>query len=69
MVPQMKLDNYEDWKHCITVSCGIPLTPDYIEKRIASLKDPDDYHTQQFVKTWGDAHLQRVIGWFEKARG
>ena len=27
------------------------------------------YHTQQFVKTWGDAHLQRVIGWFEKAHG
>ena len=65
----MKLDNYDDWKHCITISCGIPLTTDYIEKRITSLKDPNDYHTRQFVKTWGDAHLQRVIGWFEKARG
>jgi len=65
----MKLSTYEDWKYCITVSCGIPLTSDYIEKRIARLRDPSDYHTQQFVKTYGDEHLRRVTGWFEKARG
>ena len=64
----MKLSTYEDWKHCITALCGIPLTPDYIEKRIAALNDPRDYHTQKFIDTWGETHLKKVIGWFEQAR-
>ena len=64
----MRLDSYEDWKHCITVECGIPLTPDYIEGRIAALKNSQDHHTQKFRSAYGDAHLAKVIGWFEKAR-
>ena len=64
----MKLSNYDDWKHCITVECGIPLTPDYVEQRIAALKDPQNHHTQKFKSTWGEAHLNKVIGWFEAAK-
>ena len=64
----MKLSTYEDWKHCITVECGIPLTPDYIDQRIAALKDPRDHHTQKFKTEYGDAHLAKVIGWFETAK-
>ena len=64
----MKLNTYEDWKHCITVLCGIPLTPNYIDKRLADLNNPNNHHTQKFIETWGNAHLQRVIGWFEQAR-
>jgi len=64
----MKLDTYEDWKHCITVLCGIPLTPDYITERITALNDPKNYHTKKFIDTWGESHLQLVIGWFEQAR-
>ena len=59
--------SYEDWKHCITVSCDIPLTPQYVQQRIATLTDESDLHTQKFVETWGEAHLARTIAWFRQA--
>ena len=64
----MELNTYEDWKHCITEKCGIPLTLDYIENRIMCLNDSNNYHTQKFIKVWGEAHLHRVINWFEQAK-
>ena len=63
----MKPSNYDEWQHCITVSCGIPLTPDYIEQRLSDLKDPSNFHTQKFKSTWGEAYLETVLGWFERA--
>lgn len=63
----MKLENYEDWKHCITVACNIPLTADYIEHRIKSLNNPSDHHTRKFIDTWGETHLVQIISWFERA--
>ena len=59
--------SYEDWKHCITVSCDIPLTPQYVQERIAALSDQEDYHTRRFVEHWGQAHLDRTLGWFRQA--
>lgn len=64
----MKLASYDDWKHCITLECGIPLTQDYIERRIAALNDPKDHHTRKFVSAYGKSHLAKVIGWFETAK-
>ena len=61
------LNTYADWKHCITVLCRIPLTPAYVEQRLASLRDPADHGTQKFLAVWGEAHLARIIGWFEQA--
>ena len=61
------LRNYEDWKQCITVLCGIPLDLSYVEKRLTALRDPKDFGTQKFIATWGEDHLARVIGWFEQA--
>ena len=61
------LKTYDDWKHCITVLCRIPLTLAYVEQRLAALRDPADQHTQKFIATWGEAHLAKVIGWFEQA--
>ncbi|MCY4230219.1 MAG: hypothetical protein OXF26_04910 [Alphaproteobacteria bacterium] len=61
------LKSYEDWKHCITVLCSIPLTPAFVKQRLAALRDPADHGTQKFIATWGEAHLARVIVWFEKA--
>lgn len=58
---------YEDWKHCITVSCGIPLTPHYVEQRITALTDTSDFHTQRFIERWGRAHHQRTLAWFRLA--
>ena len=64
----MKLADYEDWKRCITIECGIPLTADYVEQRISALEDPNNLHTRKFLNTWGEAHLHKVIGWFKTAR-
>ena len=61
------LNTYDDWKHCITVLCRIPLTTAYVEQRLAELQDPTDQRTQKFVATWGEAHLARIVGWFEQA--
>ena len=61
------LETYDDWKHCITVLCRIPLTLAYVEQRLAALRDPADYGTQKFIATWGEAHLAHEIGWFEQA--
>ncbi len=64
----MSLKSYEDWKHCITQLCGIPLTGPYIEQRLAALRNPADNTTQKFVTMWGEDHRLRVIGWFEQAQ-
>ena len=61
------LKTYDEWKHCITVLCRIPLTLAYVEERLAALRDPADHRTQKLIATWGEAHLARVIGWFEQA--
>jgi len=64
---ELVLETYDDWKHCITVDCGIPLTLAYVEQRLAALRNPAEYGTQRFIATWGEVHLARVIGWFEQA--
>ena len=64
----IKLSNFEDWQRCITVECGIPLTPEFIETRLTALRNPGDEHTRKFVKEWGQAHLNQVIQWFETAQ-
>jgi len=64
----MKLTTYEDWKHFITVSCGIPLTSEYIQERIKDLNNSTDYGTRKLIETWGEDHCKKVIAWFEKAR-
>ncbi len=62
------VNTYDDWRHCITVLCRIPLTEAYIEERLAALRNPADHGTQKFVATWGEAHRERVLGWFEWAK-
>ncbi|MEM0921899.1 MAG: hypothetical protein AAGF44_12180 [Pseudomonadota bacterium] len=59
--------NYEEWEHCITVKCGIPLTADFVAQRIAALDDPGDYHTQKFIERWGQAHHAQTLAWFRQA--
>ncbi|MEO0452470.1 MAG: hypothetical protein AAFZ74_19310 [Pseudomonadota bacterium] len=64
----VKLSSYEDWQHCITVECGIPLTSEFIQTRLNALRNPGDLHTQRFANEWGQAHLNQVIQWFEIAQ-
>ena len=58
---------YEEWQHCITVICGIPLTLTYVKKRIAALNDEKDHHTQQYIKVWGAARHSQTLSWFQRA--
>lgn len=68
MNEMVTLKRYEDWKHCISVLCGIPLTMPYIEKRLTALRDSADYTTQKFVATWGEQHRLRTIGWLGQSQ-
>lgn len=58
---------YEEWKHCITVKCDIPLTQDYVQERLSALADAKDVHTQKFIERWGAAHHRQVLSWFRRA--
>ncbi|MEM6481242.1 MAG: hypothetical protein AAF922_02105 [Pseudomonadota bacterium] len=64
VIPQ----SYQEWEHCITVECGIPLTPDYVAERIEALQDTNDHHTQKFIEQYGEAHLTRTLAWFREAQ-
>ncbi|MEM9593081.1 MAG: hypothetical protein AAGD06_02390 [Acidobacteriota bacterium] len=61
-------DTYEEWRHCITKACGIPLTAAYIEERLSALQNPKDATSKRFRKLYGQRHLDRTIRWFEQAR-
>jgi len=63
VIPQ----SYEEWEHCITVKCGVPLTKDYVAGRIEALQNGNDAHTQEFIKRWGQAHHAQTLDWFRVA--
>jgi hypothetical protein len=64
IIPQ----NYQEWRHCIIVECGLELTPSFIEARITSLQNESEHYTKQFIRLYGREYLQTVIGWFIQAR-
>ena len=63
----MALSTYEDWRECIEVHCGIPLTTGFITERLAELRDRSHPKTREFERLYGEGHLKRTIGWFEQA--
>lgn len=62
------LKTYEDWKHCITQLCKIPLTPEFVAQRLDELRKPEAFNRQRFVQSWGERHRLQVIAWFEQAQ-
>ena len=60
-------ENYEQWKHCITVDCGIPLTADYVNQRLTVWRDESLEETARFRRLYGDDYWRTVITWFERA--
>ena len=60
-------ENYEQWHHCITVECGIPLTPEFIAERLAIWRNEQLEETRRFRSLYGEDYLEAVIGWFEQA--
>lgn len=63
VIPQ----TYAQWRHCITVECGVALTPAYVAERLAVWRNPAHEETRRFAPLYGSAHLQAVIRWFEQA--
>ena len=60
--------NYEEWRHCIIVECGLELNQAYIEGRIVALNNDKEHYTQQFLKLYGRDYLQQVLAWFTQAK-
>lgn len=60
-------ETYKQWRQCITVDCGIPLTPAFIAQRLAIWRNAQSEETVRFRKLYGDTHWQSVIAWFENA--
>lgn len=58
---------YEEWYHCITVDCGIELTPDVIAIRVAALQDGTDSGTRRLREMWGLPYVEQLVEWFEQA--
>jgi hypothetical protein len=63
MIPR----TYAQWRHCITVECGFPLSADFIAQRLAVWRNPQLEETQRFRRLYGDAHWQAVQRWFVQA--
>lgn len=62
------LNNYNEWKNCITVSCGIPLTKEYVNTRLKELSDSSNPKTIEFNKIYGEDYTQMIISHFQRAQ-
>jgi hypothetical protein len=60
-------DTYEQWRRCITVECGIPLTAAFIAQRLAVWRNAQAEETLRFRRLYRDPHWRSVVGWFEQA--
>jgi hypothetical protein len=63
VIPQ----TYEQWQHCITVECGVPLTRRFVEERLGVWANPAAEETRRFEQFYGAAHRERVRQWFAQA--
>jgi hypothetical protein len=61
--------DYESWRYCIEVKCGVGFTPEFLQERIAVLGDPRHEESQRFASLYGEAYLKQVLTWFERAAG
>jgi hypothetical protein len=61
-----KIIDYQSWRKCIEIDCGIKLTPSFCRQRIKLLNNSLDSDTQKFIKLYGRVHRDNVITWFKK---
>ncbi|MEM6641170.1 MAG: hypothetical protein AAF610_14870 [Pseudomonadota bacterium] len=59
--------NYDQWRHCITVECGIPLTSEYVEQRLRVWRDESAQETRRFRELYGDDYWKFMTSCFERA--
>jgi len=62
MIPQ----TFEEWTNCIVNDCKIKLTRSFVEKRISVFEDSSHPETKNFVKLYGQKHLNNIVYWFKK---
>jgi len=60
--------NYAEWRVCIEKHCGLSLTREFCDARLAALRDSNDSHTRDFARLYGEAQLNATISWFERAQ-
>lgn len=65
MIPR----TYDQWHHCITVECGLALTPAFIAERLAVWRDAQSEETLRFRRLYGDQNWRAVTAWFEQSSG
>jgi hypothetical protein len=58
---------YEEWKYCITQRCQIKLSPVFIQERLEKLADQQEAHTREYIRLYGEAYYQQMVGWFRRA--
>jgi len=63
MIPR----TYEQWRHCIEHDCGIRLTTDFVQERLAVYADATHTETKRFTELYGDNHLKNIIQWYTQA--
>ena len=59
--------NFNEWKYCITVECGIELSASFITQRLLVWRDENHEETQRFRQRFGDNYWRSVIGCFTQA--
>jgi len=59
-------NTFHQWKNCIIKDCKINLTKDFAQQRLAVYNDRNNAHTKEFLKLYGEQHLQNIINWFNQ---
>jgi hypothetical protein len=59
--------SYHEWRSAITGPCGLTLTKEYCEERIATPMDEKAPGTKPFIETYGPDYRDQVISWFRQA--
>lgn len=59
--------SYTSWRYCIEVKCGLALTPEFVQARIAVLGDPSKEETRRFASLYGEPYREQVLAWFRRA--
>ena len=60
--------NFQEWKYCITVECGITLNASLINQRLSVWRNENHEETRRFRQRYGDDQWRSVIGWFAEAK-
>ena len=59
--------NFNEWKYCITVECGITFSASFIAQRLLVWRDESHEETRRFRQRFGDNYRHSVIGSFTQA--